>query len=152
MPYADIVIPLATPYEIDHPFEVRGNWIMARNRVIEPLHSSKSMFEFLCDLGVKMGYGADFWGGSMVASQNDQLAPLGMTIDELRRHPTGIIYEMLPRKYENYEATFKRKSPRMSGRPSFPRGRWPSTTRPSRRRATILCPSGRSPRERHGHP
>ena len=56
---------LATPYEIDHPFEVRGNWIMARNRVIQPLGDYKSIFEFLCDLGVKMGYGADFWGGSM---------------------------------------------------------------------------------------
>jgi anaerobic selenocysteine-containing dehydrogenase len=123
MPYADVVIPLATPYEIDHPFEVRGNWIMARNKVIEPLYSSKSMFEFLCDLGVEMGYGSDFWGGSMKASQNDQLAPLGMTIDELRNHPTGIIYEMLPRKYENYEATFKRKSPRMSGAPFLPQGK-----------------------------
>ena len=34
MNYADIVIPVATPYETDHPFETRDNWIMARNRVI----------------------------------------------------------------------------------------------------------------------
>ncbi len=117
VPYADIVIPLATPYEIDHPFEVRGNWIMARNRVIEPLYSSKSMFDFLCDLAVEMDYADDFWSGSMEASQNDQLAPLGMALDELRKHPTGIVYEMLPRKYEKYEETFKRKSPRISGAP-----------------------------------
>ncbi len=31
MPFADIVIPLATSYEIDHPFEVKGSYIMARN-------------------------------------------------------------------------------------------------------------------------
>ena len=123
LPYADIVVPVATPYEMDHPFEVRGNWIMARNRVIQPLGNYKSIFEFLCDLGAKMGYGVDFWGGSMVASMNDQLKPLGMTIDELRNHPTGIKYEMIPRKYENYETVFKRKSPRVSGAPFLPQGK-----------------------------
>jgi anaerobic selenocysteine-containing dehydrogenase len=123
MPYADIVLPVATPYEIDHPFEVRGNWIMARNRVIQPLGDYKSLFEFLCDLGVKMGYGTDFWSGSMTASMNDQLKPLGMTIDELRKHPTGIKYEMIPRKYENYETVFNRKSPRISKAPFLPQGK-----------------------------
>jgi anaerobic selenocysteine-containing dehydrogenase len=123
MPYADIVIPTATPYEIDHPFEIRGNWIMARNRVIQPLGDYKSIFEFLCDLGVKMGYGTDFWGGSMEASMNDQLKPLGMTIDELRKHPTGIKYEPVPRTYEKYEKVFKNKSPRLSGAPFLPQGK-----------------------------
>jgi anaerobic selenocysteine-containing dehydrogenase len=123
MPYADIVIPLSTPYECDHPFDVAGNWVMATNKVIEPLGETKSMYEFLCDLAVKMGYGADFWGGSMTASQNDQLKPLGMTIDELRKHPTGIKYDQIPRKYENYEATFKRKSPRISKAPFLPQGK-----------------------------
>jgi anaerobic selenocysteine-containing dehydrogenase len=123
MPYADIVMPLATPYEIDHPFEVKGNWIMARNKVIEPVGSPKSIFDFILDLGVKMGYGADFWGGSMVASMNDQLKPLGMTIDELRKQPTGIKYEVIPRKYEKYETVFKKKSPRISRAPFLPQGK-----------------------------
>ncbi len=123
MPYADIVIPLSTPYESDHPFDVAGNWIMATNKVIEPLGETKSMYEFLCDLAVKTGYGADFWGGSMTASQNEQLKPLGMTIDELRKHPTGIKYDGIPRKYENYETTFKRKSTRISGGPYLPQGK-----------------------------
>jgi anaerobic selenocysteine-containing dehydrogenase len=123
IPYADIVMPLATPYEIDHPFEVKGNWIMARNKVIEPVGSPKSIFDFILDLGVKMGYATDFWGGSMVASMNDQLKPLGMTIDELRKHPTGIKYEVIPRKYEKYETVFKKKSPRISRAPFLPQGK-----------------------------
>jgi anaerobic selenocysteine-containing dehydrogenase len=123
MDYADIVIPVATPYEIDHPFEFGGNWIMARNRVIQPLGDYKSIFEFLCDLGVKMGYGSDFWNGSMVDSMNDQLKPFGMTIDELRKHPTGIKYEFPPRTYERYETVFKRKSSRLSGAPFLPQGK-----------------------------
>jgi anaerobic selenocysteine-containing dehydrogenase len=124
MPYADIVVPVATPYEIDHPFETRGNWIMARNKVIEPLGDYKSIFEFFCDLGVKMGYGQDFWGGSMEASMNDQLKPFNMTIDELRKRPTGIVYEAAgPRPYENYEKTFTKKSSRILGGQYLPEGK-----------------------------
>ena len=123
MDYADIVIPLATPYEIDHPFEAGKGWIMARNRVIEPLGDYQSMFEFLLDLGVEMGYGADFWNGSMVDCMNYQLQPFKMTIDELRKHPTGIEYETTPRKYENYGRFFKMKSPRLSSAPFLPQGK-----------------------------
>ena len=123
MKFADIVIPVATPYEIDHPFEVRGNWIMARNKVIEPLGDYKSLFEFILDLGVKMGYSADFWNGSMVDCMNYQLEPLKMTIDELRKHPTGISYEIIPPKFENYAETFARKSPRLSRAPFLPHGK-----------------------------
>ena len=69
MDYADIVIPVATSYEIDHPFEgggiLGGGWLMARNKVIEPVGSPKSIFEFFLDLGVAMGYGDQFWNGSM---------------------------------------------------------------------------------------
>jgi anaerobic selenocysteine-containing dehydrogenase len=123
MNYADIVIPVATPYETDHPFEAGGNWIMARNKVIEPLGDYKSIYEFILDLGVAMGYGADFWQGSMVDAMNDQLQPFGMTIDDLRKHPTGITYELLPSTYENYAKIFRRKSPRLSRAPFLPHGK-----------------------------
>jgi anaerobic selenocysteine-containing dehydrogenase len=123
MAYADIVIPVATSYETDHPFEANNGWIMARNKVIEPLGDYKSIYEFILDLGVAMGYAADFWQGSMVACLNEQLQPFGMTVDDLRKHPTGITYEPLPRTYENYEKTFQRKSPRLSGAPFLPHGK-----------------------------
>jgi anaerobic selenocysteine-containing dehydrogenase len=123
MDYADIVLPVATPYETDHPFEARANWIMARNQVIEPLGDYKSMYEFILELGVKMGYGSDFWNGSMVDSMNDQLTPFHMTIDDLRKYPTGIKYDSPPRKYENYKKVFSRKSPRLSGEPFLPHGK-----------------------------
>ena len=123
MPYADIVIPLATPYEIDHPFEVKGNFIMARNKVIEPLYSPKSMQQFILDLGVKLGYGDLFWNGDMDACMNWQLEPLGMTIEELRKHPTGIKYKSGKMVYEKYEKTFNLKSPRLSKAPFLPQGK-----------------------------
>ncbi|MBW1997034.1 MAG: molybdopterin-dependent oxidoreductase [Deltaproteobacteria bacterium] len=110
MDYADVVIPVATPYETDHPFEFTQNWIMARNKVIEPLGDYKSMYEFLLDLAVRMGYGKDFWEGSMEDCMNEQLEPLGMTIDELRSHPTGIVFPVKSMEYEKYEKIFSGKT------------------------------------------
>ncbi|MBP1626846.1 MAG: putative anaerobic dimethyl sulfoxide reductase, chain reductase precursor [Holophagaceae bacterium] len=123
MAYADIVIPTATPYESDHPFDGRGGWLMARNKIIEPLGDYKSTYEFFLDLGVAMGYGADFWHGSMREAMEAQMQPFGMTLDELRQHPVGITYEPLPRTYENYAKVFQRRSPRLSGAPFLPQGK-----------------------------
>jgi len=126
MNYADVVIPVTTPYETDHPFEVtfyERDWIMARNRVIEPLGDYKSIYEFYLDLGVKMGYGDDFWNGSITDCMNDQLEPLGMTIDELRSHPAGIEFPTKPIKYERYDQIFSLKSRALSGEPFLPQGK-----------------------------
>jgi anaerobic selenocysteine-containing dehydrogenase len=125
MDYADVVIPVANAYETDHPFEAtpEGSWLMARNRVIEPLGDYKSTYEFFLDLGVAMGYGEDFWSGSMVDCMNDLLEPLSMTIDDLRKHPTGIKKEKAAPVYEKYAEVFSKKSPRLSGAPYLPQGK-----------------------------
>jgi anaerobic selenocysteine-containing dehydrogenase len=123
MPWADVVIPVATMYECDHPFEARDNWLMARNRVIEPLGDYKSDYEFWLDLGVRMGYGDDFWHGSIEECMNYQLENFGMTIEELRTYPNGIIYEPKPMVYEKYEQTFATPSTRLSEAPFLPQGK-----------------------------
>jgi anaerobic selenocysteine-containing dehydrogenase len=123
MNYADIVVPVASMYETDHPFEFFENWLMARNKVIEPLGDYKSDYEFWIELGVKMGYAGDFWNGSLSDCMNDQLSPLGMTMDELRAHPTGIVYESAPPVYEKYEKVFSTPSTRLSGAPLLPQGK-----------------------------
>ena len=127
MPWADVVIPVATMYECDHPFEApmmgMGTWIMARNKVIEPLGDYKSDYQFWLDLGVKMGYGDDFWNGNMEECMNYQLENFGMTIDELRAHPTGIMYQPKPMVYEKYDKIFATPSTRLSGAPYLPQGK-----------------------------
>lgn len=123
MDYADIVIPVATMYECDHPFESGGGWIMARNRVIEPLGDYKSDYEFWLDLGVKMGYGSDFWEGSIEACMDYQLEPLEMTMADLRRHPTGIVYDRTPPVHGRYEEVFAGESTRLSRAPYLPQGK-----------------------------
>lgn len=123
MIYADIVIPVSTTYEWDHPFDGRNVWVMAYNQVIKPLGDFKSMHQFFLDLGVAAGYGNDFWQGDMDAYINYQLEPLGITFDELKKHPTGIRFTPRPRVYEKYEQVFSRKSPRLSRAPFLPHGR-----------------------------
>jgi anaerobic selenocysteine-containing dehydrogenase len=127
MPWADVVIPVATAYECDHPFEVArtgaGTWLMARNKVVDPLGDYKSDLEFWLDLAVKMGYGGDFWHGSIEDCMNYQLEPLHLTIEELRTRPNGIIYEPMPRTYEKYSQIFATPSPRLSKAPYLPQGK-----------------------------
>lgn len=127
MPWADVVIPVATMYECDHPFEAppmgSGTWIMARNKVVEPLGDYKSDYQFWLDLAVKMGYGEDFWNGDIEACMNYQLENFGMTIDELRAHPTGIIYPPKSMVYEKYDDIFATPSTRLSGAPYLPQGK-----------------------------
>jgi len=125
IPWADVVIPVTTMYECDHPFEasIMGTWIMARNKVIEPLGEYKSDYQFWLDLAVKMGYGDDFWHGSIEECMNYQLENFGMTIDELRAHPTGIMYEPKPMAYEKYDQIFATTSPRIDRAPYLPQGK-----------------------------
>jgi anaerobic selenocysteine-containing dehydrogenase len=123
MAFADIVIPVATGYETDHPFEAGEGWVMARNKVIEPLGDYKSDYEFWIDLGVRMGYGTDFWNGSITECMNEQLKPYGVTQEELRAKPAGIRQPRREPVYEKYEQVFKTPSTRLSKPPYLPQGK-----------------------------
>ncbi len=124
MDYADIVVPVATMYETDHPFETSGNWIMARNKVIEPLGEYKSDYEFWLELATKMGYGADWWNGDINACMDWQLEAFEMTYEQLRtEHPTGITYGGNDPAYEKYEKIFATKSTRIDKGAYLPQGK-----------------------------
>lgn len=123
MAYADIVLPVATCYETDHPYHNVPGWLMALNRVIEPLGPYKSTFEFFLDLGKAMGYGNDFWNGDIATAMDDQLLPLGLDMVQLRQHPTGIVQQPPSQTYEKYQTVFSRRSPRLGNPPFLPQGK-----------------------------
>jgi thiosulfate reductase/polysulfide reductase chain A len=93
--YADIVLPACTSYEQGDFFSVRntpeGTWIGGYNQVVEPLGESRSDWRFYLDLAVRMGYGEHFWQGSMDGLMDEMLAPYGITAEQLRRNPDGIL-------------------------------------------------------------
>jgi anaerobic selenocysteine-containing dehydrogenase len=70
-----------------------------------------------------MGYGKDFWNGSITECINDQLKPLNLTMEELRSKPTGIVFPSKPAEYEKYAKTFGRLSTRFSKAPYLPQGK-----------------------------
>ena len=142
MPWADVVIPVSTMYESDYPFEARETWIMARSKVVEPLGDYKSDIEFWLDLGVKMGYGADFWNGDIKACMNYRLEEFGMTIDELRKHPVGITYEPNPMVYEKFERIFASPGATLDHRPFLPQGKVALYNTEFERNGLIRCRSG----------
>jgi anaerobic selenocysteine-containing dehydrogenase len=96
---------------------------MARNNVVEPLGDYKSDYQFWLDLAVEMGYGDDFWNGDIEKCMNYQLENFGMTIDELRKYPEGILYEHNPTVYEKYEKIFSTPSTRLDKAPYLPQGK-----------------------------
>lgn len=116
MNYADIVLPTTTPYESDYPsFEAQGNWMMSRQKIIEPLGDYKSIYEFILDLAVKMGYGSDFWNGDINAMENYRLKPFHMTLEELKQHPTGLLLTpQSPSVPNDYETIFSRRNTRLA--------------------------------------
>jgi anaerobic selenocysteine-containing dehydrogenase len=124
MPWADVVVPVATMYECDHPFEIgAGNWLMARNKVVEREGDYKSDYQFWLDLAVRMGYGKDFWGGSIEKCMDYQLENFGLTMEDLRKYPTGIVYQQKAADLGNFQELFSAKSPLLSGVPYLPQGK-----------------------------
>ena len=70
--------------------EDTATWVQLRPRVIPPLHESRSDLEILFDLATRLGVGEHFFNGDLEAAFNYQLAPSGLTVQQLREHPVGM--------------------------------------------------------------
>jgi anaerobic selenocysteine-containing dehydrogenase/ferredoxin-NADP reductase len=92
---ADIVLPASMPWERDAlkiGFEITQaavETVQFRPQMIPQLGECKADYEIAAELAVRLGLSNEFFGGDIRAGWNYQLAPLGVTIDDLRRHPTG---------------------------------------------------------------
>lgn len=115
--YADIVLPAATQYETSDQFAVKnmkdGTFIGINQVIVEPLGEARSDWQYYLDLAVKMGYGDDFWGGSLDAMLEERLDGSGITLEELRAANTGIFKERTDGSaptepvYQDYEKMFE---------------------------------------------
>ena len=92
---ADIVLPASMPWERDAlkiGFEITQDaveTIQFRPQMLPQLGDCKADYEIAAELAVRLGLANEFFGGDIEAGWNYQLAPLGMTIDDLRHHPEG---------------------------------------------------------------
>lgn len=94
--YADIVLPINTPWEREGlrvGFEITdraAGWVQLRQRMVSPQGESRSDNDIVFDLACRLGMGDDFFGGSLDAGWNHILEPLGLSVEQLRQQPQGI--------------------------------------------------------------
>jgi anaerobic selenocysteine-containing dehydrogenase len=117
--YADFLLPAATPWEswnLRTSFEQGAETsahMQYRAQVVQPQHESRPDLEVIFDLAVRMGFGEQFWNGSIEKAFDYVLAPSGVTLAELKRHPGGMTVP-LEVKYQKYlKSGFKTPSRRV---------------------------------------
>lgn len=93
---ADIVLPVASPFEREAlriGFEISADahsHVQLRPAVAEPRGEARSDMDIVFDLAVRLGLGSHFFDGDTEAAWRHQLAPSGISLDELRANPGGI--------------------------------------------------------------
>ena len=93
---ADIVLPVASCFERDAlkiGFEISPtaqSLVQLRQPIVEPRGEARSDTEIIFDLARHLGLGEHFWDGDLEAAYRYQLAPSGLSLEELREHPGGI--------------------------------------------------------------
>jgi len=81
---------VASSLERTGPIRVEGRTVYIRTPVVQPVGEARGDREWLFDLAVKMGLGADFWDGSVEASFDWQLEGLGLKAADVMAEPNGI--------------------------------------------------------------
>lgn len=107
---ADLVLPANLPWEreaLKCGFEITQaavEHVQLRPRMVPPPGEARADYEIVMALAMRMGMRDAMFGGSIEAGWNHQLAPLGITVDDLRRHPEGLRFPQ-PASREKYAAT-----------------------------------------------
>lgn len=77
-----------------------------RPAVVPPLAERRSDTWMIFELAKRLGLGRDFWDGDIEAAYGYELAPTGVTLEQLKSHPGGISVAAVPRhrKYAEINA------------------------------------------------
>jgi anaerobic selenocysteine-containing dehydrogenase len=93
---ADIVLPVTGAFEAEGlkvGFEISQeaqSLVQLRTPLVPPVGESRSDIEVIFDLATRLGLGEHFFGGHVDAGWAHQLAPSGVTLDQLRADPAGV--------------------------------------------------------------
>ena len=82
----EAVLPSPPPYALA---EHTATWAQLRQAVVRPVHEARPDLEIIFALAQRLGLGAHFFGGDIEMAFNHQLAPSGLTVQQLREHPAG---------------------------------------------------------------
>jgi anaerobic selenocysteine-containing dehydrogenase len=107
---ADIVLPVTTPFEsealkigFEYSQEAQS-LVQLRKPLVAPRGEARSDLRIVFDLATRLGLGSQFWDGDIEAAYRHQLAPSGVTLEDLRAHPEGVRVPLTTR-HRKYAAT-----------------------------------------------
>jgi anaerobic selenocysteine-containing dehydrogenase len=93
---ADVVLPVASAFEreaLKIGFEISPeaqSLIQLRRPIVPPPGEARPDTDIVFDIAVRLGLGAQFWNGDIDAAYRHQLAPTGITLEQLRAAPAGV--------------------------------------------------------------
>jgi anaerobic selenocysteine-containing dehydrogenase len=110
---ADVVLPVASAFEregLKLGFEISQatqSHVQLRPAVVPPPGEARADTDIIFDLAGRLGLGAEFWNGDVDAAYRHQLAPTGVTLEQLRATPGGVRLPLQTRhaKYAEPDAT-----------------------------------------------
>jgi anaerobic selenocysteine-containing dehydrogenase len=109
---ADIVLPVTTPFEsealkigFEYSQEAQS-LVQLRQPLVAPRGEARSDLQIVFDLATRLGLGAHFWNGDIEAAWRHQLAPSGISLDDLRTHPQGVRVPLTTRHRKYAESGF----------------------------------------------
>src|SRR5499426_3735788 len=110
---ADVVLPVASAFEregLKLGFEISQetqSLIQLRPAVVPPAGEARADTDIIFDLAGRLGLGAQFWDGDIDAAYRHQLAPTGVTLEQLRAAPRGVRLPLQTRHAKHAEADAK---------------------------------------------
>jgi anaerobic selenocysteine-containing dehydrogenase len=93
---ADVVLPVASAFEregLKIGFEISADaqsLIQLRPAVVPAPGEARPDTDIIFDLAGRLGLGGQFWNGDIDAAYRHQLAPTGVTLEQLRAAPGGV--------------------------------------------------------------
>jgi len=120
---ADVVLPVASSFEREGMkigFEISAaaqSLIQLRPAIVPPPGEARADTKIVFDLACRLGLGEQFWKGDIDAAYRHQLAPTGVTLEQLRGNPGGVRVA-LPTRYEKHAETSANGAPRGFATPS----------------------------------
>jgi anaerobic selenocysteine-containing dehydrogenase len=108
---ADIVLPVTSAFEAEalrigfEISEAAQSLVQLRRPVAGPRGEARSDLQIIFALATRLGLGEHFWNGDLDAAFCHQLAPSGLTLEELRAEPAGVRVPLTTRyrKYAEFE-------------------------------------------------
>ena len=110
---ADVVLPVASAFEregLKLGFEISQetqSLMQLRPAVVPPPGEARADAEIIFDLAGRLGLGAEFWDGDIDAAYRHQLAPTGVTLEQMRAAPGGVRLPLRTRHAKHAEIDAK---------------------------------------------